>query len=828
VEAFFKDVSHAVRVMFRNPGFTGVAILSLALGIGANTAVFQLINAVRLRPLPVADPHEIAAVRIDGGNRGLGLSNGFNSDLTFALWQEIREYQQAFSGIFAWGSTPFFLGEGADARLVNGLWVSGDLFPVLKVSPARGRLFTAADDQRGCGAGPAVVSYDFWQSHFGGDEAVVGKNLVLGKLSLNVIGVAPKGFFGLEVGKSFDVALPMCTETLLENASARLDRWWLAVMGRLKPDWPVSRASDHLIALSPGLFETTVPPGYSPAMDESYRKLRLIAMPAGNGASRLRENYDRSLSLLLAITGMVLLVASVNLANLMLARAAAREREIAVRIAIGASRRRIILQSLTESVALAILGGVVGAALSNLLTRGLISLLSTDAERILIDTGADWIVLAFTAAVALFTCVLFGLIPALRSSRVEPAAVIKSGGRGLTTGRERFSIQRLLVASQIAVSLVLLVAALLFVRSFRNLATLDPGFREEGIVFMFVNFESRQIPAPQQPSYKNQLLEEIRSMPGVASAAITSYVPLRGGAWTLIVNMPTAQGEQTGDSRFTYVSPRYFQTMEIPLLAGRDFNDFDTTASGRVAIVNETFVRRYAGPTNPIGAQLRTVAEPGLPATTYEIVGIARDTKYATLREDIPAITFVPMVQDPLSFPFANLVIRSAGEPDELVAALTKRFKELHPDVAVGFTVFEKQIRDGLSRERLMAWLAGFFGVLAAILAVTGLYGLISYILQRRIQEIGIRMALGATRSSVIVLVLRQTAFLVVIGLAVGIPACLVMARFAAALLFGLTPNDIPTLISAAVLLAMIAGLASFAPAWRASRIDPMEALRDE
>jgi len=301
VESVLKDLMHAIRLMRRNPGFTGVAVVSLALGIGANAAIFQLINAVRLRSLPVVDPQELAAVRIDGGKSSFGISSGFNSDLTFALWQQIREHQEAFSGIFAWGSTQFSLGKGADTKLINGLWVSGDLFPVLKLSPARGRLFTASDDRRGCGAGPAVISYDFWQNHLGGDDSAIGKPLDIGKLSVRIIGVAPKGFFGLEVGKSFDVALPMCAEAMLENASGRLDRWWLVVMGRLKPGWSVRRASAHLNALSPGLFDATVPPGYSRAMDEGYRKLRRIAAPANNGASRLRENERSRCELRLAL-----------------------------------------------------------------------------------------------------------------------------------------------------------------------------------------------------------------------------------------------------------------------------------------------------------------------------------------------------------------------------------------------------------------------------------------------------------------------------------------------------------------------------------------------
>jgi putative ABC transport system permease protein len=828
IESVLKDVSHAVRLMHRNPGLTAVAVLSLALGIGANTAIFQLINAVRLRTLPVPDPQELVSIRTAGGNQGLGISSGFTSDLTFGLWRQIREHQEAFSGVFAWSSSGFQLGSGADAQFVDGLWVSGDLFPVLKVAPARGRLFTEADDQRGCGASSAVISYAFWQSHFGGDDSAVGKTLTIMDRPVQIIGVSPKGFFGLEVGKGFDVALPICAEAVWGDAAEHLNRWWLAVMGRLKPDWSLVRASEHLNALSPALFEATLPPGYNSWVDERYRKLRLTATPAANGSSRLRENYNKPLWLLLAMTGMVLLVACVNLANLMLARATAREREIAVRIAIGASRRRVVFQLLAESMALALLGGAFGILLSDVLSHGLVSFLNTQAEPILIDIRPDWHVLAFTAAVSIFTCIAFGLVPAFRSSRVQPAAAMKTGGRTVTANRERFSIQRLLVISQIAISLVLLAGAFLFVRSFRNLTTLDAGFREKGIVFMFVNYASHVLPPDQRPPYQTQLLEQIRSVPGVSSAALLTNTPLTGSSWTLGIHVPNGQGEEVGDSKFTYVSPRYFETLGVPLIAGRDFNEFDRAGSRRVAIVNETFVQRYLKTTNPIGAQLRTVAEPDIPATQYEIIGVAKDTKYSDLRERIPATTFVPILQNPSPSSFAGIAIHSSQEPDRLTSALRQRFKELHPDLPVAFMVFEKQIQDGLSRDRMMAWLAGFFGFLAAILAMTGLYGLISYILQCRVHEIGIRMALGATRPSVIALVFRQTAVLVIVGLIVGVPAWLITARSATALLFGVLPSDAPTLIAAAGFLAVIAACASFVPAYRASRIDPMEALRDE
>jgi len=822
-----QDLRHTVRTLLRQPGFALVVILSLALGIGGNTAVFQLINSVRLRTLPVPNPEEIVSVHVAGGHRGLGLSSGFNADLTFALWERIRE-NQAFSGVFAWGDAPLLLGSGADAEMIDGLWVSGELFSVLRLSPARGRLLSTADDQRGCGTGGAVLGYSYWQRHFGGDEAIVGRTLSLIGRPVTIIGVAPKGFFGLEVGKSFDVALPICAEAAWGTSADRRDVWWLTVMGRLKPGWTVAGASAHLNALSPGIFEATVPQGYSRWSDDTYKQLRLKTTPASNGASRLRQSYDTPLWLLLAMTGIVLLVACVNLANLMLARATARQREIAVRIAIGASRRRVVFQFLTEGMVLSILGGALGVGLSSALSRGLVALLDTEGEPILIDVSTDWRVLAFSTGVAIATCLIFALIPAIRALGGQPLAALKDGGRGATRGRDAFSFHRLLVASQIALSLILLTGALLFVRSFRNLATLDAGFRRHDIVFMSAGYQGLNLPPDKRQTYQQRLVQEIQSVPGVSSAALTSHIPLANASWTLAIHVPNARGEEVGDSKFTYVSPGYFGTMDVPFVSGRDFNSFDRADTARVAIVNEAFVRRYIRATSPIGARLRTVAEPGNPSTVYDVIGVVKDTKYGNLREATPATTFVPSTQNPDRRPNAVMAIHSSVAPDALVSDLRRRVKESHPDMLVRFRVFERQIQDGLSRERLMAWLAGFFGVVAAVLAVIGLYGLLSYIVQRRNHEIGIRVALGATRSSVALLVLRQTGLLVLAGLSVGLPVCLVTGRAASSLLFGLSPTDVPTLMAAASVLAAIAAGASLAPAWRAARIDPLKALREE
>jgi putative ABC transport system permease protein len=819
-----QDLRYSSRALRRSLGFTLVAALSLALGIGANTAIFQLLNAVRLRSLPVANPQELAEVRIAGGNGGYGSQNGINSELTNALWEKIRDHQKAFSRIFAWGNSDISIGEGGSARRVRVLWVSGDLFSVLGVKPARGRLFAAADDHRGCGAPAAVISYGFWQNHFGGDDSAIGKTLTTQDQLLTVIGVTPGEFFGLEVGQGFDVALPLCARGV--RALDRLDLFWLVVMGRLKPDWTLARASAHLNSISPAIFEATLPPGYDTVNEERYRNFRLTARPAGSGVSRLRTSYETSLWLLLAISGLVLLIACANLANLMLARASAREREVAVRVALGASRGRLIRQMLSESLLLAGLGALLGAGLARLMGRNLVSLLTTEGNVLQLDLSSDWRVLVFTAIIAALTCVIFGLVPALRTSQIGPGAALKSGGRGLTASRERFSYQRSLIIGQIAFSFVLLVGALLFVRSFWNLTTVNAGFRRNGILFVYADFP--RLPADQVVVFQKKLLEQIKSIPQVESATFTTHLPLSGNGIALKVRGPGEGGDQVSSSKFTYLSPGYFKTLGIPVLAGRDFNDLDTSTSGKVAIVNETFVRRFISNRNPIGVLVRSLKEPKYPETVYQVIGVVKDTKYADLRREIPPIAFVPMTQNPNPQQGARIALRSSVPLSGVIAEVRRKVNDLHPEIRIEFKVFETQIREGLIRERLMAWLAGLFGVLAAVLAMIGLYGVVSYVVLRRKNELGIRLALGAARSGIVLLILREVIVLLVVGLGIGTVVSLAAVRSASALLFGLSPYDIPTLVVSACLLVVAAGSASFMPALRAARVDPMIVLRHE
>ncbi len=831
MDRFWQDLRYGIRQLTLSPVFALVAILSLALGIGANTAIFQLLDAVRLRSLPVPDPQQLAEVRIANGNGGIFVSAGDNPQTTNPLWEQFREHQQAFLGVFAWGTDTFRLGKGIDAHNVHGLWASGSLFPVLGISPVRGRLLDIRDDRHGCGASAAVISYGLWQREFGGLDSVIGSSLRIQDHSFDVIGVTPPGFSGLEVGTGFDVALPICSLATLQSSNAsfgRRDIWWLTVMGRLKPGWTLERASAHLNATSPGLFGATIPTGYQASTLERYRKFRLAAYPAGRGVSPLRETFDTSLWLLLGITGLVLLIACANLANLILARASTRQHEISVRLALGASRPRLIQQLLSESLLLALVGTLLGIYLARVLSRAIIWFVSTKDNVLQLELGLNWRVLLFTASVAVLTCVIFGLMPALRSSRAEPSSAMKAGSRGMTAGRERFSFQRLLVASQIAISLLLLFNALLFVRSFRKLMTFNPGFREQGILLLETDIRNFAMSSHMSPSrlkpLQRDLLDEIRAMPQVQSAAMSTHVPLNGSSWTLGFYLDDVRGS----SKFTWASTQYFETMEIPILSGRDFNDRDSESSPRVALVNETFVRDYCGGTNPIGKVIRSVAEPHYPAAAYEIIGVVRDTKYANLREAIPPQVFANTQQFPSDGPWGPIFIRTSAPMSSMISAVKQKVGQAHPAMQMDFRVFQAQIYDRLVLERLMAALSGFFGALATVLAIVGLYGVISYIVIRRSTEIGIRAALGANWGQILRMVMSEAGLLLLIGVVIGAVLSLVAGRAANSLLFGLKSYDPLTLGMAVGLVAAIGAVASFVPARRASRVDPMVALRYE
>jgi putative ABC transport system permease protein len=832
VEQLVRDLRFGARVLRRSLGFAAAAILSIALGIGANTAIFDLLNAVRLRSLPVSRPGELAEIVVDGGNRGMGLSQSSRANLTNPLWEAVRAEQQAFTGVFAWGHWDYVrAGRGNARQVVRLMWASGDLFPTLGLRPALGRLLGPADDRRGCGPGPAIISHAYWLRAFGGRPSVVGTPMVLDDRTFEIAGVTPPEFFGLEVGKRFDVALPLCAVTQWDkDALDQKNAWWLIGMGRLRRGWTLERTSRHLAQLSPGLFAATAPSGYDPSTLRRWRALTLKAVPAGHGVSDWRDQYATSLWLLLGITGLVLLIACANLANLMLARARVREREFALRVAIGASRGRLVTQALAESAIVAAAGGALGGAVAGVLSRQIVSFVSTEGNPLYLELGSDWRVLAFTAAVAILTCLGCGLIPALRSSHADPACALKAGGRAITVGGERFSLQHLLVVTQVAVSLVLVVGALLFVRSFLNLTLLDVGFRQEGLFVGIAGFGKPGVnltPADSQ-RIRMRLLDRVRAIPQVQDAATSTIIPLSGMSWTHGVVIPSSSGERRGDSKFTWVSGGYFKTLGLPLLAGRLVNDHDSASSPRVIVVNETFVRKFLDPSRPVGAMVRTIAEPEYPATDFEVVGVVRDTKYGSLRDPVPPMAFAPAGQHPAPQPWTTLLMRSSASVATLTPELTAAYRDAGvPSDSVVWSL-RTQVLDTLVRERLVSWISGFFGLVAGLLAAVGVYGVIAYAVACRVSEIAIRVALGAERRDVLWLVLGQALRLVAVGLVVGTSLALAAGRAARSLLFQLEPTDVPTLATAALSLAAIGLLAAYVPARRAARVSPLEGLRAE
>ena len=825
------DLRFGLRQLRLNPTFTAVAVLSLALGIGANTAIFQLIDAIRLRPLPVGNPRELAYLDFMKGSRRSGWWSTRSANFTSAQWDSVRTLQQAFSGMIAWSAKPFNLTQGGKARYAEGLFVSGDFFNVLRIPAAIGRTFTPQDDQPGCGAPGAVISYSFWQGEFGGDPAVTGRNVRLDGRLFPVIGVTEPGFFGVEIGHRFDVAVPVCSDPMFwEPGKGRIPAptgWWLSLMGRLKPGWTIERANAYIQTVSPAIMRQTLPPSYRADTAKGYLANKLTVTSGATGVSQLRQQYEDPLWILLATTALVLLIACANLANLLLARASVREREIAVRQAIGASRGRLIAQLLSESLLLALFGAALGAALAAILSRGLISFLTTPDNRMFVGLGIDWRVLGLTGGLAIVTCILFGLAPALRATRVTPASVMRASGRGLTAGRERFSLRRALVVAQVAMSLVLLAGALLFVRSLQKLLAVDPGFRPEGIVAVSVDYRAAHYPKDRILEVRRQTLEKLRERTGAISAGQVGMTPVSGSGWDQNVWADGSSGPRV-DGLFNGAGPGYFRTMGTSFVAGRDFDEHDNLASPKVAIVNEEFARKIFHGGNPVGRSFRREESADKPDTLLLVVGLVRNTKYYELREDFRPIAFVPSDQDDDPGPGGTFVLRTNAPLGEFHHAAEAAVAEIHPALGIDFTVLTTQIKDSLTRDRLMAALAGAFGLLAGSLAVLGLYGVISYMVARRRNEIGVRVALGASRGQVIGLVLREAVLLLAVGLAVGTGLAAWAGQAAASLVYGLQPRDPVTLGGAVALLAIVALFASYAPARRASRLEPMDALRDE
>jgi putative ABC transport system permease protein len=829
--ALWKDLRYGARLLRLNPGFAAVAILSLALGIGANTAIFQLVNAIRLRTLPVQDPQGLAVVRLQERTWASGNFSSRYSSLTNPQWEQIRDRQQGFSKMLAWSPQRLNLANGGEARYGEVIWISGDFFNVLGVQPFVGRLLGPEDDRKGCGATSAVISYSFWQREYGGAHDILGKTLTLEKHPFTIIGVTPPEFFGVEVGRHYEIAIPICSEPVIAGEDTKLDArrsWWLASLGRLKPGWTLAKATAQLETISPVVMKETMPPSYDDDGVKHYMAYKLGAYPADSGFSQLRREYSTPLWMLMAIAGLVLVIACANLANLMLARASAREKEIAVRLAVGATRWRLIRQLLSESLLLAAMGAAFGALLARGLTTFLIAFLSTQSDPLFVNLGTDWRVLGFTAGLAMTTCVLFGLAPAVRATGVAPGAVLKAAGRGLTAGRDRFGLRRALVIAQVALSLVLLVGALLFVRSLRNLTTLDAGFQRDGILVLNVDFSSLKISKDRRQAYTEELRERVAAVPGVLSVADTTNVPIGGNTWNQLIIDDSPERKVKGVTNIERISSGFFKTLNTSMLLGRDFNEHDTLGSPTVAIVNQSFAKKFLNAGNPIGQKFRIQEGVGEAEPYYEIVGIVKDTKYADLHDDFGPILYLADLQAKEAGQYDQMLIRSDAPLLGLMNGVKQTVAAASPEIVIDFYTLRTVIGDSLIRERLMATLSSFFGFLAALLATVGLYGVISYSVARRRNEIGIRMALGAGRTSIVRLIMGEAGLLLAIGIVVGAGLALALGKTASSLLFGLKFYDTVTMMIAIVTLSIVAAAASYLPAFRASRVDPMMALRDE
>jgi predicted permease len=817
-----QDIRYAVRGLRTDKTFALTVLATLALGIGANTAIFQLIEAVGLRTLPVAAPDRLAEVRIAGGNQGFGINTSYYGHLTRPLWHQLRDQQKAFSTAFAWNINRGRLGDAPELRTISALYVSGDVFGTLGLVPWRGTTVGSAGPDEPCPSQRAMVSHGYWLRELGGRELSASSRLRLNGSVTQIVGVTPPSFTGLAVGEQFDVVVPMCLPRGGEQELKR-EIFEVSVVGRLRPGWTLQQATGHVEALSTGIFEATVPTGYSPAGQARYKAFRLEAAPISTGLSQLRDRFSRPLWLLLGMTGLVLLMASANLANLLLARAAARDGEIAIRLALGGSRPALARQLLAECGVLAAAGAAAGVALAQGLTRVLLWALSTTDGAPALALRIDWRVLAFTAVVATATCLLFGLAPIVRIRRIQAGGALRSSVRGASQDRGRAAIQRMLVTAQMALSLVLVIGALLFVRSFHSLTTFDPGIRRDGITVGMLGYDA-EIPRERLSETQRRFVATIKTVPGVLDAGTTTNTPLLGATWGHGVTI----GAKEGGANFTWVSPGYFTTMGIRLTEGRLLTLDDTRDSPRVAVVNQTFARELTGGASPIGQTLRTHAEPDYPATDYLIVGVTADTKYSGLAGTTPAMVYAPDSQFPRLGPWSTVMIRSDLPTEPLMRAVKARLRELEPAMVVEWFDFAGAINDGLVGQRLMAMLAGFFGVVAGLVAIVGIYGMVAYGVERRRRELGVRVALGAARWQLVGMVMRQAASLLVVGLGVGTVLGMFGARVVRTMLFGVEPHDPWILGGAAGLLAASALVASYLPARRASRVDPLEALRQE
>ena len=818
-----QDLRFALRLLAKERWFTTVAVVSLALGIGANTAIFSLINTLMLRPLPVREPQQL--VQFMSVYPGDPRMNGF----PYVHYERMRDGNTVFSDVI--GGAPARLSlsrEGSDPEPVSGWYVTGNFFPALGVEPALGRLLRTQDDRLGSDAAVAVLSWSYWSTRFAADPGIIGRQITVNNVPVTVVGVAARRFTGIEVGTRTDLWLPTAVETMIARPSQRQSgRMFLAVMARLKPGVTIEQATAEMRVLDrPRVEDMSRLFNNNP----QWLKARLDVEPAGAGTSILRENLGRPLLALMAMVSVLLLLACVNIASLLLARGAARAREMSLRVAVGASRWRLWRQVFAESLLLSGSGALIGIALAYAGATTLVKILLSGRQmvrmpeqlQVYLDVQPDARVLLFTAGAAVVTGVLFGMVPAWNAFASAQISTLRDGG---TLGERRSSrlAGRLLVVSQVALSVVILSGAGVLVNHLSNLRNLNLGFDRHSVLLVSFDPSRTGYERLQLSNRYRDLLTRLHAIPGVSAATLSATTPISGAGGSVFV---TVEGvpERTEDRRYVslnWVAPKYFATFGTPLLVGRDFA-FEDEGRSPVAIVNQTMARHYFGTGNPLGRRFRFEGQD----RAYEIIGVVADAKYLNLYETPPRMAYMNAFQEGRGLR-SDFALRTTVDPTAVVSDVRRVASEVVPNISVGkVTTLTEQIDASIVVERLIALLSSAFGVVAALLAAIGLYGLLAYTVSRRTTEIGVRMALGATRGQITSMVLKSALGLVVAGLVMGAPIAVLSPRFLARLVQSLTVEAPLPLTVAAIAMIGVALVAAFVPARRAARVEPIEALR--
>lgn len=839
----WNNLRYALRTLRKSPVFTVVAVSSLALGIGANTAIFTLLDQVLLRLLPVKDPGQLVLLSMKGSHYG---SNWGMNAISYPMYSDFAANNQVFSGMFCRFPTFLSLTMGGQTERVAGELVSGTYFPVLGVGAAAGRVFSPDDDRIPNGHPVAVLSYGYWKSRFSGSPEVVGKEMIVNGHNMTVVGVAEQGFEGVELGHSTQVFIPVMMKAQItpnwDDLKKRRSRW-VNAFGRLRPGVSREQAQASLQPFFHSMLEMEVKePAFKDASETARQKFLqniIQVLPGSQGRSYVRKTLSTPLWVLMAITLGVLLIACANVANLLIARAASRQKEIAVRLSLGATRGIIIRQLLIESLLLSGLGGVAGLMLALWMDRLLLGFLPTDTFTLAVSTSPDTRILIFTFAVSILTGVSFGLLPAIQATRPDLAPTLKDQANNVMGGGAQARFRKGLVAAQVTLSLLLLVGAGLFIRSLRNLRELGPGFPVDKLIAFNMDPSLNGYSNEKSRDFYQRLTARVGAIPGVHSAAVAAVRILEENEWDSSVTVEGYAGKADENiaAYMNSISPGYFGTLGVPIIAGRDFRDSDTeqlkhgpekeNTVPRVVIVNEKFARKYFKGPSPIGHHVGFGSDPNT-KTDMEVIGVVKDIKYTNLRDEIPIQMFAPYLAS-RNVGSMTMYVRSTLDPNQLFRAIRSEVRQLDPNLPLySMRTMENHLATSLLAERMIASLSTVFGALATLLATIGLYGVMAYTVARRTREIGIRVALGALTGDVVWLVMREVLMLVGIGVVLGFAAAMALTRFVQSQLFGVGSLDPITLMTATLGLAAFACLAGYIPAFRASRVEAMQALRYE